>query len=122
MATLVGENTVGEQEKEEEGPPTSPEPYLVRLTAPDQSFIWRDILAKGEFWPVTSIIFPPSPFSSSVKDPVSVVSMSEDSPYVNLGEVEPVNLISFAFQIASGMVSTYTSLQVLSWYVCELLL
>ena len=39
---------------------------------------------------------------------MSVVSMSEDSPYVNLGEVEPVNLISFAFQIASGMVRAPT--------------
>ena len=27
------------------------------------------------------------------------------SPYADLGEVDPVNLISFAYQIASGMVS-----------------
>ena len=27
-----------------------------------------------------------------------------DSPYAELGEVEPVNLISFAYQIAHGMV------------------
>ena len=29
---------------------------------------------------------------------------SPDSPYAALGEVEPVSLISFAYQIASGMV------------------
>ena len=28
------------------------------------------------------------------------------SPYASLGEVEPVNLTSFAYQIASGMVSS----------------
>ena len=28
-----------------------------------------------------------------------------NSPYADLGEVEPVNLICFAYQIASGMVS-----------------
>ena len=31
---------------------------------------------------------------------------SPDSPYAPLGGVEPVNLISFAYQIASGMVSS----------------
>ena len=30
---------------------------------------------------------------------------SPDSPYADLGGVDPVNLISFAYQIASGMVS-----------------
>lgn len=29
---------------------------------------------------------------------------SPDSPYAALGEVEPVSLISFAYQIATGMV------------------
>ena len=38
------------------------------------------------------------------QSPVSVVSMPEESPYANLGDVEPVNLISFAYQIAAGMV------------------
>ena len=33
--------------------------------------------------------------------------MSEESPYVNLGDVEPVNLVSFAYQIAAGMVSMH---------------
>ena len=32
------------------------------------------------------------------------VTPPPDSPYADLGEVEPVNLISFAYQIASGMV------------------
>ena len=36
--------------------------------------------------------------------PVSVVAMPEESPYASLGEVEPVNLVSFAYQIAAGMV------------------
>lgn len=35
---------------------------------------------------------------------MSIVPMP-DSPYADLGGVEPVNLISFAYQIASGMVS-----------------
>lgn len=35
---------------------------------------------------------------------VGTLVPSPDSPYAALGEVEPVNLISFAYQIASGMV------------------
>ena len=38
------------------------------------------------------------------------VMISPLSPYANLGDVDPVNLISFAYQIASGMVGTRTSL------------
>jgi hypothetical protein len=34
---------------------------------------------------------------------VSVLAMPEESPYVKLGDVEPVNLLQFAHQIASGM-------------------
>ena len=34
-----------------------------------------------------------------------MVTMPEESPYVHLGTVEPVNLISFAYQIAAGMVN-----------------
>ena len=41
-------------------------------------------------------------------EPLSPVSQCASydrlNPYANLGEVEPVNLISFAYQIASGMV------------------
>lgn len=32
-----------------------------------------------------------------------------DNPYAGLGELEPVNLISFAYQIASGLVCVYVS-------------
>ena len=39
----------------------------------------------------------------------SVVVLNPDSPYADLGEVESANLLSFAYQIASGMVS-YASL------------
>ena len=35
---------------------------------------------------------------------VSVVRLPATSAYTNLGDVEPDNLLSFAFQIASGMV------------------
>ena len=35
--------------------------------------------------------------------------MPEESPYATLGDVEPVNLVSFAYQIAAGMVCTYTN-------------
>jgi serine/threonine protein kinase len=35
--------------------------------------------------------------------PVSVVTLPATSMYTNLGDVEPDNLLSFAFQIASGM-------------------
>lgn len=41
----------------------------------------------------------------STQDPVSVVTMPEESPYVNLGDVQPVNLLQFSHQIAAGMVS-----------------
>jgi serine/threonine protein kinase len=34
---------------------------------------------------------------------VSVVSMPKESPYAELGEIQPVNLMQFAHQIASGM-------------------
>lgn len=37
---------------------------------------------------------------------------SPDSPYAALGEVDPVNLISFAYQIATGMVSVQISKQI----------
>ena len=41
-------------------------------------------------------------------EPLSPVSQCASydrlNPYSNLGDVEPVNLISFAYQIASGMV------------------
>ena len=40
--------------------------------------------------------------------PVSAVSMPEESPYATLGDVEPVNLVSFAHQIAAGMVNNPT--------------
>ena len=35
---------------------------------------------------------------------VSALEMPEESLYVKLGDVEPVNLMQFAHQIASGMV------------------
>ena len=38
---------------------------------------------------------------------VSVVSMPKESPYAELGEIQPVNLMQFAHQIASGMVRKY---------------
>lgn len=41
-------------------------------------------------------------------EPDQLVVPHPDSPYASLGEVEPVNLISFAYQIASGMVSKHT--------------
>ena len=40
--------------------------------------------------------------------PVSAVSLPEESPYATLGDVEPVNLVSFAHQIAAGMVNNPT--------------
>ena len=39
------------------------------------------------------------------------------SPYADLGEVEPVNLISFAYQIASGMVSALQCVIALALFV-----
>jgi hypothetical protein len=41
--------------------------------------------------------------ASAVSMP-SVVSMPKESPYAELGEIQPVNLMQFAHQIASGMV------------------
>ena len=43
-------------------------------------------------------------FHHVCQDPVSLVSMSEESPYAKLGDVQPVNLLQFAHQIAAGMV------------------
>lgn len=40
-----------------------------------------------------------------MQKPLPSVAMPEESPYANLGDVEPVNLISFAYQIAAGMVN-----------------
>ena len=36
----------------------------------------------------------------------SIAMPSPENPYAELGEVESVNLLSFAYQIASGMVCT----------------
>ena len=41
------------------------------------------------------------------EDIMTSVVPSPDSPYADLGGVDPVNLISFAYQIASGMVSPH---------------
>ena len=49
-----------------------------------------------------------SPLIAPSQQPVSAVSMPEESPYATLGDVEPVNLVSFAYQIAAGMVHTHT--------------
>ena len=48
------------------------------------------------------------------EDNTTSVVPSPDSPYADLGGVDPVNLISFAYQIASGMVSmnTFTTLKI----------
>lgn len=48
---------------------------------------------------------PLNPQGSSVPQEEQVVIPDPSSAYADLGEVEPVNLISFAYQIASGMVS-----------------
>ena len=42
--------------------------------------------------------------SDAINSSSDAVTPAPDSPYADLGEVEPVNLISFAYQIASGMV------------------
>ena len=42
--------------------------------------------------------------SDVINSSSDTVTPPPDSPYADLGEVEPVNLISFAYQIASGMV------------------
>ena len=34
----------------------------------------------------------------------AVITPEFDSPYADLGDIEPLNLLSFAYQIASGMV------------------
>lgn len=38
---------------------------------------------------------------------LSVITPRSNSSYAKLGQVETMDLISFAYQIASGMVSTY---------------
>lgn len=48
---------------------------------------------------------PPQP-ASEKDQPDQPVQPEPDSIYAELGELEPVNLISFAYQIASGMVSS----------------
>lgn len=49
------------------------------------------------------------PYSyTHMQKPMSSVAMPEESPYATLGDVEPVNLISFAYQIAAGMVNMLT--------------
>ena len=44
------------------------------------------------------------PDLDAMKEESENVMISPLSPYANLGDVNPVNLISFAYQIASGMV------------------
>ena len=51
-------------------------------------------------------------FLCFLQEPVSLVAMSDESPYVDLGDVEPVNLVSFAYQIASGMVVLHVYIHV----------
>ena len=44
----------------------------------------------------------------------------DNSGYKDLGDIEPDDLIRFAYQIASGMVSLYHNiLDLLSWSSCE---
>ena len=46
---------------------------------------------------------------------VSALEMPEESLYVKLGDVEPVNLMQFAHQIASGMVRPHFLLSSVSY-------
>jgi len=72
------------------------------------TFIVRDLLPLTlSFCSLLQVPTPQNPEANDADDPEALgeaVVPAPDSPYAELGEVEPVNLISFAYQIAHGMV------------------